>query len=276
MAQSHFQLVCDVCPQTSGRDLKSHIPRPYSLVCIILFQLLSDPGFLKLWFKLSVRLKQNLCKSYGIFTMSEACRASEEGVIKAENALKQKKWTELATATGCTQQTVDKFFKQGAIEKGCFLAICKELQLKPEEVTDSESDERFNLVFANRICGNLGGIFQTLKNLIHAYLSGADLRRADLRRADLSGDNLRRTYLSGANLSDANLSDANLSGADLRRADLSDAILHRANLSNANLSGAIAVNALFGETVGLTDDMKRDLERRGAIFGDRPPVPIPP
>ncbi|QLE53798.1 pentapeptide repeat-containing protein (plasmid) [Nostoc sp. C057] len=68
---------------------------------------------------------------------------------------------------------------------------------------------------------------------------------------------------------------ANLSGADLSDADLSGADLINVNLINANLSGAIVVKALFGGTVGLTDDMKHDLERRGAIFGDRPPVLSP-
>jgi hypothetical protein len=29
------------------------------------------------------------------------------------------------------------------------------------------------------------------------------------------------------------------------------------------------VNALFGGSRGLTEEMKRDLEQRGAIFGDR-------
>ncbi len=33
---------------------------------------------------------------------------------------------------------------------------------------------------------------------------------------------------------------------------------------------AIVVNAFFGEGKGLTEDMKHDLEQRGAIFGDRP------
>ncbi|PHJ69131.1 hypothetical protein VF14_03060 [Nostoc linckia z18] len=114
-------------------------------------------------------------------------------------------------------------------------------------------------------------------DLIGAYLSGADLSGADLSGADLSGAYLRRVNLSDANLSDANLSDANLSDADLSRADLrnanlSGANLNNANLRNANLIGANVVNTFFGDSIGLTDYMKHDLERRGAIFGDRPPV----
>ncbi|MBC1315127.1 pentapeptide repeat-containing protein, partial (plasmid) [Trichormus variabilis PNB] len=67
-------------------------------------------------------------------------------------------------------------------------------------------------------------------------------------------------------LSGANLSGANLSGANLRDA----------NLRDANLRDAIVVNALFGESLGLTEHLRHDLKRRGAIFGDRPPRPPRP
>ena len=112
---------------------------------------------------------------------------------------------------------------------------------------------------------DLGDAYLKDANLSGANLSGAYLRDADLRGADLSG-----AYLSGANLSGADLSGAYLSGANL-----SGAYLSGAYLSGANLSGAIVANALFGGSRGLTEEMKRDLEQRGAIFGDRPPVLIP-
>jgi hypothetical protein len=41
------------------------------------------------------------------------------------------------------------------------------------------------------------------------------------------------------------------------------------------LENAIVANALFAESIGLTEYMKRQLEQRGAIFGDRPPVLVP-
>lgn len=129
-------------------------------------------------------------------------------------------------------------------------------------------------------------------DLIEANLRGADLSRADLNRADmrganlsgadLSGADLNRAYLIGTDLSDSNLSGtclikANLTGAVLIRTDLSRANLNRANLieadlSEANLENAIVDNALFGNNKGINLDLQRDLEIRGAIFGDKLPV----
>lgn len=118
--------------------------------------------------------------------------------------------------------------------------------------------------------------------LINANLRGANLELANLERVNLRGANLRSANLELAILRDANLELADLRGANLElamllnanleRADLRGANLERTDLRGADLHGAIVVNALFAGTVGLTDDMKRDLERRGAIFGDRPPV----
>jgi transcriptional regulator with XRE-family HTH domain len=108
------------------------------------------------------------------------------------------------------------------------------------------------------LSGNPIGVKFILTNLIRGNLNGAFRILTSLIRADLSGANLRGTNLSGAHLRGTNLSGANLSGA---------------NLIGANLSGAIVEHALFGRSVGLTEEMKRDLEQRGAIFGDRPEVP---
>ena len=167
---------------------------------------------------------------------------------------------------------------------------------------------------ANLSGANLSGAYLIGANLSDAYLSGAYLIGANLSGANLSGAYLRRANLSGANLSSANLSSANLSSANLRGANLIDADLSSANLIDADLSGAnlidadlsgaylidanlrgaylggadlrraylggadlsdaIVVNAFFGESRGLTEDTKRDLERRGAIFDDRPLVPV--
>ncbi|MEH1788401.1 MAG: pentapeptide repeat-containing protein [Nostoc sp.] len=156
---------------------------------------------------------------------------------------------------------------------------------------------------ANLSGANLSNADLFSANLSDANLSGANLSGANLSGANLSGANLKGTKineetqikdkwrliweiinqplssrvlnnadLSGANLSDADLSGANLSGANLSRANLSGANLSGANLNGANLSGAIFANALFVDSKGLTEDVKRDLERRGAIFSDRPPV----
>ncbi|BAY66995.1 pentapeptide repeat protein (plasmid) [Calothrix brevissima NIES-22] len=132
-----------------------------------------------------------------------------------------------------------------------------------------------NLSGVNLIYANLSDA-----NLSDANLRGANLSRTYLRSADLRSANLRGADLSGADLSDANLSrtylrSADLRSADLRSADLSDADLSGADLSGVNLNRAIVANALFGGSIGLTKDMRHDLESRGAIFGDRPPVLSP-
>jgi len=133
---------------------------------------------------------------------------------------------------------------------------------------------------ANLIGANLSGA-----DLIGANLSGADLRSANLIGADLSGANLRSADLSGADLSradliGANLSGANLSGANLSGANLSDANLSDANLSGANLSGADLIDANLSKTkvekarfslnFGISESMKQDLIKQGAIFEDSP------
>ncbi len=137
---------------------------------------------------------------------------------------------------------------------------------------------RANLIRANLIRANLGR-FRLFRadlgspnlrrdrigrpNLIRPNLSLADLTNlslADLSDADLSGADLSGANLSGADLSDANLSDA----------DLSDANLSGAKLSGANLSRAVVEKARFGANLGVTEEMKLDLKRRGAIFNDSP------
>ncbi|MEH2467841.1 pentapeptide repeat-containing protein [Nostoc sp.] len=163
----------------------------------------------------------------------------------------------------------------------------EDVQILSESSNDdksTESDEKWRLV-------------QEIVNqpVVMRELSGADLSDADLSSANLSGANLFSADLSNANLSGANLSGANLSGANLSGVDLSYADLFSANLSGANLSGAnlfsanlsgadlsgadlesaIVIRASFLRSIGLTEDMKRHLEQRGAIFSDRPPVLSP-
>ncbi|PHJ69278.1 hypothetical protein VF14_03040 [Nostoc linckia z18] len=143
--------------------------------------------------------------------------------------------------------------------------------------------------------------------IVNQASEGRDLSDADLSDANLSGANLSGANLSGANLSNADLSDtdlsdtdlrkANLSGADLRNANLIGAILSSAILRNANLIGAIlstaiAIGIILNSTIlssadlssaylhavlmntliveRLRENLRRDLEKRGAIFGDNP------
>ncbi len=139
----------------------------------------------------------------------------------------------------------------------------------------SESDLReanlseANLVRANLSGANLSNANLSGANLSNVNLSGANLVRANLIRADLSEADLSRSDLREANLSNVNLSRAFLIGANLNKADL-----NRANLSEADLSRAIVKDAIFTNAIGLLEIDRADLERRGAIFGDRPPSPV--
>ncbi len=126
-------------------------------------------------------------------------------------------------------------------------------------------------------------------NLSGANLSGAVLLNSDLREVDLSGADLSGAFLNGANLSGANLHKSDLSGASLPRADLSGAGLSEANLINADLSdadlsgadlgGAVVENTRFLFGRGISSELKRDLQNRGAIFddtqGDRGRILVP-
>jgi uncharacterized protein YjbI with pentapeptide repeats len=76
------------------------------------------------------------------------------------------------------------------------------------------------------------------------------------------------TDLSIANLSGANLSGANLSGANLSGTNLSGVILFGVNLSEAKLRGANVEKAQFARNLGVSEETKVDLIRRGAIFED--------
>ena len=69
--------------------------------------------------------------------------------------------------------------------------------------------------------------------------------------------------MSGADLHKASLALANLSGADLSGANLLEV-----NLTNANFSGANVESARFGNNSGLAEDLKVNLQQRGAIFED--------
>jgi uncharacterized protein YjbI with pentapeptide repeats len=130
------------------------------------------------------------------------------------------------------------------------------------------------LVGANLSGANLSGTVLLNADLSGADLSGADLSGAFLNGANLSGANLHKSDLSGANLPRANLSGAGLSEANLINADLSDA-----DLSGADLYGAVVENTRFLFGRGISSELKRDLQNRGAIFddaqGDRGRVLVP-
>ena len=123
---------------------------------------------------------------------------------------------------------------------------------------------------ADLIDANLSGANLSGADLIDADLSGADLRSADLRSADLSFANLSGANLSGADLSGAHLRGAYLGLADLSGADLSGADLSGAKLIGADLSKTKVEKARFRGNLGISESMKQDLIKQGAIFEDSP------
>jgi len=184
----------------------------------------------------------------------------------------------------------------------------KDRNLSGVDLSDADLS-RANLNFAKLSGADLSGADLNRANLNSADLSGADLRSADLRSAELMSANLSGADLSGANLRSANLFRANLSGADLNSADLNSADLNsadlnsadlnsaklfhayliRANLSGANLSGADLIDAYlsganlsktkvekarFSSNSGISESMKQDLIKQGAIFEDSPGIAL--
>ncbi len=161
-----------------------------------------------------------------------------------------------------------------------------------------------NLSGADLSDADLSGADLSGADLSGAILRGADLRGADLSDADLSdadlsdadlrailiGGKLARTKIkyifakntdltytnldNGAivytNLRNYFLVKANLTRTNLRRTNLNGANLREAILSDADLSDTVVENAQFGANLGLTEEMKLDLKRRGAIFEDSP------
>ncbi|MBW4603995.1 MAG: pentapeptide repeat-containing protein [Calothrix sp. FI2-JRJ7] len=129
--------------------------------------------------------------------------------------------------------------------------------------------ELANLVGANLQGANLQGANLQGANLQRANLQGANLQRANLGLAKLILPNSETVRVQIANLKGANLQGANLQEAGLVFAKLQGANLERANLEGANLEDASVEDALFSNSSGITPEMQKDLERRGAIFGDK-------
>ncbi|MBD1903871.1 pentapeptide repeat-containing protein [Trichocoleus sp. DQ-A3] len=147
----------------------------------------------------------------------------------------------------------------------------EDIQILNERVEDDESSQqKWRLVeeirsdsFQGR---NLGGADLSDADLSNVKLSHANLINADLSGADLSGADLRGANLSGADLSGADLSGTYLRSAKLDGADLSDADLSDADLSDADLNNARIKNAQFGFNSGISEEMKQNLIKRGAII----------
>lgn len=107
---------------------------------------------------------------------------------------------------------------------------------------------------------NWNGCDRKNQNLAHYLLIGTEINGSDLSGCFLNGARLQNAKLSGTNLTNASLR-----GADLRHADL-----QYTRLSNTDFSGSDVQNALFKGSIGLTQETKRELKARGAIFDDSP------
>jgi len=125
-----------------------------------------------------------------------------------------------------------------------------------------------NLTNADLRNVNLGGADLSGALLSDTDLSGADLHRVSLALANLSGANLTHANLEEANLSNCNLSDANLTGACLKNADLHQAGLALTNLVDVDFTGANVKEARLWHDSGISDEVKADLIKRGAIFDE--------
>ena len=125
------------------------------------------------------------------------------------------------------------------------------------------------LISANLKDSNLYNADLIIANLSSANLSSANLSFAKLISAKLFSANLEGAKLFSANLEGAKIrGKANLINVDLRNANLSRANLEGANLEGANLIGTIVDQARFGNNLGIDDQLRQDLIKRGAIFVD--------
>jgi len=127
-----------------------------------------------------------------------------------------------------------------------------------------------NLSHTNLQNAQIMGVYFNGANLSNANLICTNLSYASLTCTNLANASLCTANLSHASLFDANLSNANLRYTDLSNANLSNANLRYTDLSHASLKDAKVENARFRANVGLDEEMKFDLKRRGAIFEDEP------
>jgi uncharacterized protein YjbI with pentapeptide repeats len=126
-----------------------------------------------------------------------------------------------------------------------------------------------NLTNADLRNVNLGGADLSGALLSDTDLSGADLHRVSLVLANLSGANLSNVNLEEANLSNCNLSDANLTDACLKNANLHQAGLALTNLAGVDFTGANVKEARLWHDAGISETVKADLIKRGAIFDEK-------
>lgn len=138
-----------------------------------------------------------------------------------------------------------------------------------------------NLVLAIGSCGNfeqadLQGANLRASSFINAKLKSAILRGSNLqdacfRLSNLSYADLRNVDLRNADLSGVNLQHADLRGADLTGACLRFADIKYADLRNAKIENVIVQGCNFSQSKGISDDLEKSLQGRGAQFDENFP-----
>lgn len=98
-----------------------------------------------------------------------------------------------------------------------------------------------------------------------SYLGNFQIRKL-VKTGEGQGLNCDRLNLQGIKLQGVNLQDASFIQANLKNADLNGANLSRASLDETNLNGANVTNTRFAYNIGISEIIKQDLIRRGAIF----------
>lgn len=121
----------------------------------------------------------------------------------------------------------------------------------------------------NKSCLNEAVIIRS--NLSKTNLSDAQLRGANFQGANLESSDLRDADFSNANLQEANLKFSDLSNANLSNADISDINLRESRLKNTNFTGtdltsAVIEGAVFGDNLGIPEDLKPTLKLRKALL----------
>jgi uncharacterized protein YjbI with pentapeptide repeats len=230
-------------------------------------------------------------------------RASPQGVEKAEKALIRLGFetkTNFAESRLLSRSSVTKFFNCQPIQVDTFKKICKQLKLnwrETAEISGNETPVRLEKSDCSRSESNEGikgdESMQTLRRQVTVLdkdsqetkvvitlegdiNSAPNLKLLELALKTYSGHTIKIIDIQAGSIklvvegSQEDIEKLLLNFQSGERADLSSADLSGVNLTFADLSHANVKQAKFGKNSGLTEEMKLDLERRGAIFEDSP------
>lgn len=109
-------------------------------------------------------------------------------------------------------------------------------------------------------------IVESIQPSTRGSMRGVSFISANLTRSSFRGVDMQESNFTDATLTDCDFSEADLSRSNLRGCDLSGSALYGTNLTRADLTNAKVNNTLLIGVIGLSDDEKLDLRRRGAIL----------